>query len=54
MLLEKSQVTCQPLLRTNREQLNALAARLLECEVLSGVELKVLLGSGLPSLAPPA
>jgi len=54
VLLEKSQVTCQRLLRTNREQLDAMAARLLECEVLSGVELKVLLGSRLPSLAPPA
>jgi cell division protease FtsH len=47
-LLETSQATCQRLLRTNREQLDAMAARLLECEVLSGAELKLLLGSGLP------
>ena len=47
-LLETSQATCQRLLRTNRDQLDAMAARLLECEVLSGGELKLLLGSGLP------
>ena len=50
-LLEKSQATCQRLLRANRQQLDAMAARLLECEVLSGAELKVLLGSGLPGSA---
>lgn len=50
-LLERSQATCQHLLRTNREQLDALALRLLEREVLSGEELRGLLGSDmLPSL----
>ncbi len=49
-LLEASQATCQRLLRANREQLDAMAARLLECEVLSGAELKALLGAGLPRL----
>ena len=44
-LLEQSQATCQRLLRTNRAQLDALARRLLECEVLSGDELKGLLGA---------
>ena len=50
-LLEKSQATCQRLLRTNREQLDAMAARLLACEVLSGAELKLLLGPGLRGAA---
>jgi cell division protease FtsH len=45
LLLEKSQATCHRLLRTHREQLDALATRLLEREVLSGDELKALLGS---------
>lgn len=43
-LLEQSQATCQQLLRTHRSQLNALAQRLLEREVLGGEELKALLG----------
>lgn len=47
LLLEKSQATCHRLLRTHREQLDALATRLLEREVLSGDELKALLGSDL-------
>jgi len=47
LLLEKSQASCLRLLRTHREQLNALATRLLEREVLSGDELKALLGSDL-------
>ena len=51
VLLETSQATCQRLLRTNRAQLDAMAGRLLECEVLAGAELKVLLGCGLPPLA---
>lgn len=51
LLLEKSQATCHRLLRTHREQLDALALRLLEREVLSGEELRGLLGSdGPPSL----
>ena len=50
-LLEKSQATCQRLLRANRAQLDALAARLLEREVLSGDELKDLLGGAPAPLA---
>jgi Peptidase family M41 len=45
LLLEKSQATCRRLLRTHRKQLDALATRLLEREVLSGDELAALLGS---------
>ena len=48
VLLEKSQATCQQLLRAQRGQLDALAQRLLEREVLSGDELKVLLATGAP------
>jgi len=47
LLLDKSQATCHRLLRTHREQLDALAMGLLEREVLSGDELKALLGSDL-------
>ena len=47
LLLDKSQATCHRLLRIHREQLDALATRLLEREVLSGDELKTLLGSDL-------
>lgn len=43
-LLERSQATCRRLLQSNRAQLDALALRLLEREVLSGAELKALLG----------
>ncbi len=49
-LLEKSQLACQQLLQANRTQLDALAQRLLEREVLSGEELKGLLGDGMPHL----
>ena len=49
-LLEKSQATCQQLLRAHRAQLDALAQRLLEREVLSGDELKGLLAAGGPHL----
>jgi len=45
LLLDKSQATCHRLLRVHRGQLDALATRLLEREVLSGDELKALLGS---------
>lgn len=45
-LLEKSQATCQQVLRANRGRLDALAARLLQVDVLSGSELKELLGEG--------
>jgi len=44
LLLERAQGTCQRLLRANRAQLDALARRLLEREVISGQELKDLLG----------
>ncbi len=47
-LLERSQATCQRLLRANRAQLDALAEALLEREVLCGDELKTLLGAGAP------
>ena len=45
VLLEQAQATCQRVLRANREQLDALAGRLLEREVLSGDELKGLLAA---------
>jgi ATP-dependent Zn protease len=44
LLLERAQATCQRLLRSNRTQLDALAQCLLEREVISGPELKDLLG----------
>ena len=47
-LLEKSQATCQTLLQAHRRQLDALAQRLLEREVLSGDELKSLLAADAP------
>ena len=50
-LLEQSQATCQQLLRAHRSQLNTLAQRLLEREVLGGDELKALLGPRLMPLA---
>jgi cell division protease FtsH len=43
-LLERAQETCQRLLQANRTQLDALAQRLLAREVISGDELKALLG----------
>ena len=49
-LLEKSQASCRQLLRAQRGQLDALAKRLLELEVLSGDELKALLAAGAPHL----
>jgi cell division protease FtsH len=45
VLLERAQSTCQQLLKANRAQLDALAQRLLEREVISGDELKGLLGA---------
>jgi len=47
-LLERSQATCQRLLQSNRDQLDALAGALLEREVLCGDELKALLGKPAP------
>ena len=49
-LLETSQAMCHQLLRSQRARLEALATRLLECEVLSGDELKGLLGCQTPLL----
>jgi len=45
VLLERAQATCQQLLKANRAQLDALAQRLLEREVISGDEFKGLLGA---------
>ena len=54
MLLEKAQATCQQLLKANRAQLDALAQRLLEREVISGDELKGLLGPRVLGTGSPA
>jgi len=54
VLLEKAQATCQQLLKANRAQLDALAQRLLEREVISGDELKGLLGARVPGTGSPA
>ncbi len=53
VLLERAQATCQRLLRANREQLDALAQRLLERDVISGDALKALLGPRLNGLVDP-
>jgi cell division protease FtsH len=45
LLLEQAQATCQQLLRANRAKLDDLAQRLLERDVISGDELKGLLGT---------
>jgi cell division protease FtsH len=45
LLLEQAQATCQRLLKVNRAQLDGLAQRLLERDVISGNELKGLLGA---------
>jgi cell division protease FtsH len=45
LLLEQAQATCQRLLKVNRAQLDGLAQRLLERDVISGDELKGLLGA---------
>ena len=50
-LLEHSQATCRQLLRDNRARLDAMAIRLLDREVLSGDELKDLLGPDASQLA---
>jgi cell division protease FtsH len=44
-LLERAQSACRRLLKANRSQLDALAQRLLELEMISGDELKGLLGA---------
>jgi cell division protease FtsH len=51
VLLEQAQATCRQLLEANRAQLDALAQRLLEREVISGDELKGLLGARTGSVA---
>jgi cell division protease FtsH len=45
LLLEQAQATCQQLLKANRAKLDGLAQRLLERDVISGDELKGLLGA---------
>jgi cell division protease FtsH len=45
LLLEQAKATCQRLLKTNRAKLDGLAQRLLERDVISGDELKRLLGT---------
>jgi cell division protease FtsH len=45
LLLEQAQAACRQLLKANRAQLDALAQRLLERDVISGNELKGLLGA---------
>ena len=50
-LLEASQSTCRQILQSHRPRLDALATRLLDCEVLSGDELKALLGDTQPVYA---
>jgi cell division protease FtsH len=45
LLLEQAQATCQQLLQANRARLDGLAERLLERDVISGDELKTLLGA---------
>jgi cell division protease FtsH len=54
VLLERAQATCQGLLKANRAQLDALAQRLLEREVVSGDELKGLLGAQVREFVGPA
>jgi cell division protease FtsH len=51
VLLEQAQATCRELLEANRAQLDRLAQRLLEREVISGDELKGLLGARAGSVA---
>jgi cell division protease FtsH len=54
MLLERAQATCQRLLQANRAQLDALAQRLLEREVISGDELRELLAAQVSEFVGPA
>jgi len=54
VLLERAQATCQQLLKANRAQLDAMAQRLLEREVISGDELKGLLAAQVSEIAGPA
>ena len=52
-LLEISQLACRDVLNVQRPRLDAMAARLLECDVLSGEALKQLLGDGHRAARPP-
>ena len=54
LLLEQAQATCQQLLKANRVQLDGLAQRLLERDVISGDELKGLLGARLDAVCAPS
>jgi cell division protease FtsH len=47
-LLEQAQQTCRAVLQAQRSRLEAMAQALLGCEVLSGEELRTLLGDGVP------
>jgi cell division protease FtsH len=47
LLLERAQATCRQLLKANRAKLDGLAQRLLDRDVISGDELKGLLGARL-------
>jgi cell division protease FtsH len=53
LLLEQAQATCQRLLKVNRAQLDGLAQRLLERDVISGNELKGLLGARVDEFVDP-
>jgi cell division protease FtsH len=53
LLLEQAQATCQQLLQANRDRLDGLAQRLLERDVISGDELKDLLGARVDEFVDP-
>ena len=53
LLLEQAQATCQQLLKAKRAQLDGLAQRLLERDVISGDELKALLGARVDEFVDP-
>jgi ATP-dependent Zn protease len=52
-LLEQAQATCQQLLKAYRARLDGLAQRLLERDVISGDELKGLLGARVDEFVDP-
>ena len=53
LLLEEAQASCQKLLKANRAKLDRLAQRLLERDVISGDELKGLLGARIDEVVEP-
>ncbi|MGD0501686.1 MAG: AAA family ATPase [Steroidobacteraceae bacterium] len=53
LLLERAQATCRQLLKANRAQLDGLAQRLLQRDVISGDELKSLLGAPVDEFVDP-